>query len=238
MTSSVTLLPAEPSDIPTLITISHAAFEQDTHTRFKALYAGYNHGEGMSSPLSSWINDTSKGAVIKAVSPSHEIVGWAAWRYINFQPTDAPPSPPSPTKTQTQEDPFPPPPKPPSNPSVPKIKHLATLTDAAMTHYSSLLTPPGVRCLILMGINVAPSHQSHGVGSSLIRWGTRLADEQRVYTWVSSSHDGYRAFEKCGFREVGRLELSLDDFVEDEGVGEEKWGEYVWRYMRRGVGGV
>lgn len=60
-----------------------------------------------------------------------------------------------------------------------------------------------------------------------------------MYCWVSSSDGGFRAFEKNGFKEVGLLALDLDEFV-GEGVRggsldavDEKWGEYVWRYMRR-----
>ena len=182
-----------------------------------------------------------------------EVAGWACWGFRGFQEQEAcPPSIPEPE----------PEPEPEHRPSdkdkervektkqevpephhlLPEIQQLARLTDRAMSHYSALLAPfPTTKYLILVAIAVLPSYQGLGIGSSLIAYGTSVADERGVFTWVSSSDAGYKAFEKQGFKEIGRLELDLDDFAED-GVRNEmtkdgKWGRYVWRWMKRDVGG-
>lgn len=270
---TINLLPATLADIPILATVSHAAFAKDKHTHLKALRAGYDHGAVMTEALASWMSrPASKCTVIKAVTSEGEIVGWACWAFAGFEHhAQSPIQDQSSSKTSSSSagtkandqvkkhesttEMLPPPPAPtPADVSErkPAIQRLGQLTSAAMSHYASLLTPSGSKCVILAAINVSPSHQSLGIGSSLITWGARIADTEGVYSWVSSSHDGYRAFEKCGFREVGRLSVVLDDYAEGvacdldaevkggeyEGDGKGKWGEYVWRYMRREVGAV
>lgn len=252
--SNITLLPAVVEDIPTLAAISHAAFLSDTHTRLKALLAGYNHGEGSKEGLQSWISHP-RCAIIKAVTSEGEIVGSVCWNFKGFEWDGQMPS--STTEMKVNEGSkeerasittLPPPPQIPveETQGETKIQQLAQLSGGAMSHYSTLLTPPDSKCVILMGINVLPTHQSLGIGSRLIAFGTSIADSQGVYSWVSSSDKGYRAFEKAGYREVGRLQLDLDDFafdeegkrVDDPESEDGKWGEYVWRYMKREVGGV
>lgn len=236
--SNITLLPAIPSDVPTLASVSHASFEKDAHTRFKTLYGAYNHGEVMTDPLKYWVRCDGQGILLKAITPDNTIVGWAAFKFVNFSYNfeDSLPSPPPNAPPKQEKHPtLPPPPEIPLDSSKSKIEQLGALTSNAMSHYSTLLTPPSsqtqTKCLILLALNILPSHQGLGIGSSLIKWGTDLADAEGAYSWVSSSHDGYRVFEKAGYVEVGRLSVRLDDFVE-----EGEWGEYVWRYLRRGVG--
>ena len=127
-----------------------------------------------------------------------------------------------------------------------QILALETLTNDTMTFWASHFSDPSPEPsphLILISIASHPSHQGCGVGSSLINWGTSVADSHGVFCWVSSSDGGYRVFEKAGFREVGRLAVELDEFavgVDGERVRnpgargpDGKWGMYTWRWMKR-----
>jgi L-amino acid N-acyltransferase YncA len=259
----ISLLPAGTPDIPTLAALSHTSFQTDTHTLFKAHYANYHHGDTMTSALESWISrPLEKGPVVKAVTDAGKIVGWAAWSFVGFEhhfedDTSSSTCPETGMKEERrgkkesdeekrEEESliFLPPNLPARDPTHSKIQHLSYLTSTTMSHYSSLLTPsPPNKTLILIAINIAPLYQGQGVGTALIKQGTKIADEVGAKSWVSSSHDGYRVFERCGFREVGRLEVRLDDFVDvddedEEDGGKREWGEYVWRYLVREVGGV
>ncbi|CZR57133.1 uncharacterized protein PAC_07022 [Phialocephala subalpina] len=262
-TTNISLLLAVLEDIPTLAAVSHAAFLSDKHTRLKALCAGYNHGEGSKGALESYIS-SPRCVVIKAVTGEGEIVGSVCWSFRGFEWDGQSPAlgqnsaqniegkkheqKKKQALTNAPVTQLPPPPQVSLNGT--KIQQLAQLSGGAMSHYSTLLTPPDAKCVILMlipiwGINILPTHQSLGIGSRLISFGTSIADKEGVYSWVSSSDKGYRAFEKAGYREVGRLQLDLDDFAFDgegkrvlDGESEDgKWGVYVWRYMRREVGG-
>lgn len=259
--TNITLLTAVSADIPVLAKVSHAAFLSDKHTRLKALCSGYNHGEVMTEALKSWTSrPKEKCVVINAVTDEGEIVGWACWAFAGFEwdgqslilgknstlKVKAKKDEDRQKKETSKQAPtiFPPP--PPITTTGTKIQQLGQLSGGAMSHYSSLLTPPGARFCILVAINLLPAYQSLGIGSRLISFGTAIADAEGIYVWVSSNDKGYRAFQKAGFREVGRLELCLDDFAQDgegtkfeDGESEEgKWEAYVWRYMRREVGGA
>lgn len=235
-----TLALATSEDIPTLSLISSQAFKDDTHTQLNCLTKGT--GFDMGPALESWISLLpSRCVVMKAVLPNGEIAGWACWGFKGFEVI--------PPKTYTSTPAHSIPDRDPahakeieairSDPSLSKIQRLNKITNASMIHFSSLLSPSHVKHLILIAISISPLYQGQGIGSSLISYGTRIADERGVYCWVSSSDGGFRAFEKNGFKEVGLLALDLDEFV-GEGVRggsldavDEKWGEYVWRYMRR-----
>lgn len=101
-----------------------------------------------------------------------------------------------------------------------RIEELEAITGASMGDWQERLwqerlTPPGSKYVILVAIPVLPAYQRQGVGSALIRWGTNIADEEGVYCWVFSSNQGWVAFQKLGFGEVGRLEVELDEFAEE-----------------------
>jgi hypothetical protein len=118
-----------------------------------------------------------------------------------------------------------------------KIQELAEITKASMQEWQTRIMPPGSRCMVLVTISALPEYQGQCIGSALIKLGTEITDSEGVYCWVSSSDKGRRAFQKMGFREVGRLSVGLDEFA-DEGLRNElredgKWGDYHFRYMRR-----
>lgn len=128
-----------------------------------------------------------------------------------------------------------------------KIAELEDITNSFMAYFQSQIMPPSTpsspsstRCLFIIAITVHPSYQGLGIGRELVRWGTKIADKEGVFCWVSSSDGAFRMFEKEGFEEVERLEKELDGYacgvmdVGGEGSGKDgKWGKYVWRYMVR-----
>lgn len=267
------LLPAQLTDIPTLSALAGASFENDRHTILKSTVGSYNHAEGMKGALEMWIgihtgphahSDGDEGkqrrcevwkAVLEEEGRSEgEIVGWVAWGFRGFEstttPTEAGAEPPTAqpddgdeeqaqTQSRADEDAA-------DNPLTSSIAKLEKLTDDDMDHtISTLLMPPGTQCLYILSICVSPLHQSRGVGSALISYGTRRADAAGVSAWVHSSEAGAGAFEKLGFREVRRLEVDLDEYCDGVGVpeGMERrgegmgWGRYVFRYLVRRPGG-
>ena len=88
-----------------------------------------------------------------------------------------------------------------------------------------------------MGISVLPGYQSKGVGSMLIKWGTDIADKHDASMWIhlADTEAGMRAFEKAAFVIATTLTIDLDDWTVSGEQG--KWGQYTFRYMRRGAKG-
>ncbi|KAJ0371696.1 hypothetical protein COL26b_009470 [Colletotrichum chrysophilum] len=124
----------------------------------------------------------------------------------------------------------------------PTIKDLEDLGNESMQYWVNRLQPEGCRCRIVISCVVHPDFQGKGIGSRLIRWGTEKVDQEGTYCWVQSSMGGVPAYEKYGFREVGRLEANLDVYAEGNKPGEryekitgsaDSWGKYEWVYMKR-----
>jgi len=194
---------------------------------------------------------------MKAVTSDGETVGWAAWAFVGFEgPTTAISAVEQETahtasevekgernhqeqeqEEETKTEKVPSAPETETQKNNTKIAALGALTNASMQEWQYKLMPPGTKCMVLVAVPVHPAYQRRGIGSSLISWGTRIADREGAFCWVHSSDGGFGAFEKSGFEEVGRLSVDLDEFAE-EGVGNEeredgRWGMYVFRYMRR-----
>ncbi|KAG0319652.1 hypothetical protein BGZ99_004983 [Dissophora globulifera] len=109
-----------------------------------------------------------------------------------------------------------------------------------MIHYVAPIRHSGVKYQYIGGLKVAPACQGQGVGSTLMKWSTDKADEEAVYSWVSSSMDGHNVYARAGFMEVGRQELRLNDYAQEvrrkvenedgeEVEQEQDWGVYIWR---------
>ncbi|KAJ4350055.1 uncharacterized protein N0V89_008676 [Didymosphaeria variabile] len=127
------------------------------------------------------------------------------------------------------------------------IDRLHALEDADMQHTMASLMPPGISCMYISGLIISPEHQSHGVGSALIKYGNAIADRLGVFTWVHSSDQAWKAYAKFGYEVVKELEIDLDEYAPSppekawaeklkgtgEGVTAERWGTYVIRYMKR-----
>jgi GNAT superfamily N-acetyltransferase len=107
--------------------------------------------------------------------------------------------------------------------------------------WENVFMPPGSKSVVVTGLSVNPVHQGKGVGTALVKWAASKADEAETYIWVHSSEAGWRAFQKGGFKEVGRLKVDLDAWAEEAGglpvpkdvVDGDKWGVYTCRWMKR-----
>ena len=245
---SFSIQPVTESDIPNLAKIAGNAFQTDRHTQMKGLgKKPYNHEEGMRGALAHWLTRTRKCAVVKAVDDNTgENLGWVCWAFYGYEQkgtfsvvknTDvddgsanqsesvgrrAEPS----LHTETED----------KSSGQDSIARLEAMTDADMEQWQEKLMPEGSKCMIICSIVVDPTYHSRGVGSALIQWGTARADDDGVYCWVHASEAGHKAFAKQGFKEVGRLEVNLDDFAPapcaEEGR-DGQWGRYIFRYMKR-----
>jgi GNAT superfamily N-acetyltransferase len=107
--------------------------------------------------------------------------------------------------------------------------------------WEKVFMPPGSKSVVVTGLSVNPLHQGKGVGTPLVQWAASKADNAGTYIWVHSSEAGWRAFQKGGFEEVGRLDVDLDAWAEEAGglpvpndvVDGDKWGVYTCRWMKR-----
>ena len=63
---------------------------------------------------------------------------------------------------------------------------------------------------------VLPEYQRLGLGMRIMRSVLDSADEEGRGCYVEASSKGLGRYEKCGFKEVGRLEVDCSKVVEDE----------------------
>ena len=250
----MTLSPITPNDIPTLAHLSHLAFLNDRQTQFKASdpIDPYNHFEAMTGALQHWLSTRSSGEtdMVKATNGNGRVVGWVVWGIRNglelegqqeqhgtghegsIRCDQSPAS--STTKSPPKENHEPP--QQSTNSSKSPRRRLEEYTSSNLQSWMLTLMPPGSLCMYIASICVHPEHQGKGIGSALLKYGTDRADKEKLYCWVQSSEAGSNLFEQDGFEEVGRLEIDLDEWSCGEvevPVGEESWGVYVLRYMRR-----
>ncbi|RDW94722.1 hypothetical protein BP5796_00485 [Coleophoma crateriformis] len=234
---------ATTADIPFLARISDSAFKQDTHTQLKAM-AGKNpdpneHIDMMTSVLSSWMSrPPERCQVVKAELDAGEgegknqAIGWACWATASAEPATGTAAPTKPAREEIgRYD---------ASSAKPKLEQLSAITGRSLQGWQEYLSPwpgSGEKCMVLAAIVIAPEYQRKGVGSALIGWGTKKADEMGVSSWVSSSDAGWRAFKSQGFEVMGELRVDLDEFAEDGtrnlDAVDGRWGMYVWRAMRR-----
>ncbi|KAH8672673.1 hypothetical protein BGZ60DRAFT_405359 [Tricladium varicosporioides] len=248
----ILLRSANASLVPQLAQISSLAFATDSHTLLKRLSTGTDHAEDMAPVLEMWISRPRERcqiitALIENEKGEREVVGWACWAFRGF---DGPffvsektigeeerkvseaaillPTERGKGKAKEEER---------KNPE--GIQRLGEITNRSMMEWSTKLSPEGSKNMILCAITVNPLFQGKGVGKALISWGLEIADCEGVYTWVHASDAGWRAFEKRGFKEAGRLEVDLDEYsggVRNPLDEDGKWRQYVFRYMRREAG--
>ncbi|KAF0319628.1 hypothetical protein K4K61_011226 [Colletotrichum sp. SAR11_59] len=231
----VNLRHARVDDVDTLAAIADAAFQTDSHTQLKAVFHGdSSFKDGMGEGLKGWLQSPKVDLLVAEISGRP--VGWVGWARRGFAgDTDLPLTGPAEEPQAVSADTIDPA-KPPT------IKDLEDLGNESMQYWVNRLQPEGCRCRIVISCVVHPDSQGKGIGSRLIRWGTDKVDQEGIYCWVQSSMGGVPAYEKYGFREVGRLEANLDVYAEGKKPGEEyekitgsadSWGKYEWVYMKR-----
>ncbi|KAJ7878431.1 hypothetical protein B0H13DRAFT_1722326 [Mycena leptocephala] len=162
-----------------------------------------------------------KCTIIKAVDDeSGKILGmcgWGKWNFDGSKPAE------DPRTEECRPKPLPADHKP--------IDVLKKIGSDSMNAWQMKLNPMGGKNMYIFGISVDPAEQGKGVGSALLKFGTDMCDEHQCYAWVHASVAGYPVFYKAGFREIGRLEVNLDDYADGDGK-EQDWGMYTFRYCK------
>ena len=244
------IVPATVADVDAMADISGDAFMDDSHTLLKGIWKGKDfHREGSREHLASVFTNPRFDVRVarKGLEGEGEVIGFIMFVKREYPNPDASPEEEAARVAardalpkRTEKDMLPPPPAPVQAPEgqVLTIKELEETSSQAMSYYCEILMPKGAQCRIIYGCCVAPAYQGQGVGSALMKWATDLADQDQVYSWVSSSMGALGAYAKAGYVEVGRLELRLDDYAQgvkwkQEDGSEKEWGTYFWPYMRR-----
>jgi len=60
----------------------------------------------------------------------------------------------------------------------------------------------------------SPEHRKKGAGSMLIGWGTKVADEQQIPSYLEATPAGAGLYRKHGFEQVAKLDIDLRPFKE------------------------
>lgn len=87
--------------------------------------------------------------------------------------------------------------------------------------------------LFLVILAVHPKHQRKGVGAALLRWGTERADALGIDCFLEATPEGYRSYERAGFR-IGR-ERTFD--MRPFGEQGDDWSGLLVRESRRSATG-
>lgn len=227
-------------DVPAVAQLSADAFETDRQTEMKGLgkepFDMKKHGlESLPGLLQNPIC-----VILKAVDEaSGEVMGYCNWGFRGFRPEEMPvvegrtqpPAKPRDKQVSSKDSE----PKPELQPETDPIKRLQARTNADMEAWMTEVMPEGTRCIFVIGLSVSPKYQGRGVGSALLRWGTKFCDDNGVFAWVHSSEPAWRMYEKSGFQIIRALDIDLDEYAPmpppNEGP-DAKWGHYVFRYMK------
>ncbi|KAL7932459.1 acyl-CoA N-acyltransferase [Trichoderma chlorosporum] len=242
-------------DVPDAAQLSSDAFLTDRQTQMKALGRNpFNMKEYQLQSLPETLK-SPRCVVLKAVdNETGEFAGFCNWGLIGFTPEEMPavegrvqpPERPAAAPEQQPEDEkskekqkeessaVEPKPNPDAAPDDP-IDRLQALTGADLDAWQKEVMPKGTKCLVVIGLSVSPKFQRRGIGSALLRWGTKICDEAGVFAWVHSSEPAWKIYEKAGFQVIRALDVDLDEYAPcpppDEGP-DAKWGHYVFRYMK------
>ncbi|KAJ6461327.1 hypothetical protein C8R45DRAFT_531867 [Mycena sanguinolenta] len=230
---TLSIVPGVKEDVPRFSEISTAAFTNDSNTLIKAQADGLPMGTvEMSNDW--WIplfDLPEKCTIIKAVDDeTGKILGMCGWGKWNFDGSKPP-------LAEGEEDPrteeYRPKPLPAEHKPIDVLKKIS---GDNMNEWQIKLNPYGGKNMYIFGISVDPVEQGKGVGKALLKFGTDMCDEHQCYAWVHSSMAGYPVFLKAGFKEIGKLELNLDNYA--KGVKwmkdgkEQDWGTYTFRYCK------
>lgn len=238
MPSSFSLSPMVEADMPGICAVSGAAFEKDRHTMLRAAHPTqpYHHAGGMGEAVKYWLS-LPKERILPMKAVDHDtgqVIAFGVWGLRLKPPQPQPGTTTRPTQSVGQQHYT-----ITSNPNLDGLAQLRELTDSHFSEFQNSIMPHGVRCLYVVAINVHPDHQGRGVGSALMKLGTHLADQERVFAWVHSSDEGVEFYRRCGFDIDDTLEIDFDHWAGlmspkiKPPAGDEKWGTYTFRYMIR-----
>ena len=65
---------------------------------------------------------------------------------------------------------------------------------------------------VLDTLHVLPDYQRRGIGASLVKSGTDIADAQGLQCYLEASPAGKRLYAQCGFQEVGEISIDLSKY--------------------------
>lgn len=74
-------------------------------------------------------------------------------------------------------------------------------------------------------LHTHPSHQGRGAGAQLVKWGTDLADQERLQCYLESSPTGYPLFKKCDFEDVTEMEIELNKYKPNG------YGQFIYKHI-------
>ncbi|SPO27249.1 uncharacterized protein UTRI_10366 [Ustilago trichophora] len=195
--STGTTLSMEESVQKTMQTQKDELFKQDASSKY-IVVGVYALPPSSSFPSSQDDDDESKDSA--DLPAQSELVGFSIWQHINPNtPLDHP-------ITDAKES---------SDPSLTN-KFFAQMNRTR----ESIMKAKSYYFLKLLTIH--PSHQRKGLGSKLVKWGTKKADIQNIYAWLESSPMGKGTYLKAGFKVLGF------DKVQEKRA---KRGYLDWPYM-------
>ncbi|KAK3641171.1 hypothetical protein LTR56_011411 [Elasticomyces elasticus] len=219
-----------PSDVLRIAEIVVSAFDNDAHTQMTIEARGRSaYQNDMAQGMQGWMA-SPRSIVMKATDDRDQtIVGFCAWGFDGVPIPDSEdgstPQLDSETSEEAAEDT-----QAPKNECVKRLAELETATTKHLLDFMTKVKANGSKRIYIISIAVDPRFQDQGVGSSLVKWGTDVADKAGAFSWVHSSEGGWRFYEKHGFEEVDRLTVDLDDWAVRSSEKQKRWGEYTWRY--------
>lgn len=74
-------------------------------------------------------------------------------------------------------------------------------------------------------LHTHPLHQGRGAGAQLVKWGTDLADKERLQCYLESSPAGYPLFKKCEFGDITEMEIELNKYRHNA------YGQYKYKHI-------
>ena len=70
----------------------------------------------------------------------------------------------------------------------------------------------GKKYIFMHVLVVLPEYQAKGIGTKLLQWGLRIADDEKVECWIDASAMGKGLYKKLGWKEVGELSMDLGEW--------------------------
>lgn len=242
---NVTIAPLNYADIDACASISRDSFAIDPHTVVKQL--GRDGYDMYAMARRGYLGNLERQNMVfvKAVDvDTGVLVGYGGWVFPHVKRELVPWTEPADAKPEQAQEEDKTAQAPETKREPDSIDRLHAMEDEDMQYFQHKLIPANEPCMIVMGLAVAPAHQSRGVGRALLQHGNAIADRLRLPIWVHSSHQAVEAYGKGGFEPVRVLDVDLDEYAprpprDDEPVmgdgaqGSGKWGHYIIKYMKR-----